>query len=69
MTNPLQLMRVPTVAASLHLNPTVRAASPAPQNLPNQSVTAIAIRKPQASPVFKRPRLVERPDNVKYYEE
>lgn len=60
-------MRVPTVADSRHVNPANLAASVHPPNLPMYAREAMEMVKPQMRPVFRRPRLVDNPERVKYW--
>jgi len=63
---PLQLINVPMVVDSRQLNPASRAATEQPPNFPMYAVVHIAIVYPQMTPELSRPRLVERPERVKY---
>ena len=65
--HPLQLIKVPIVAASLHLNPHSRAAIEHPPNLPKKARQQMAAVYPQVIPSSKRPRFVDKPERVKYY--
>jgi hypothetical protein len=63
----LQLISDPIVALSLQLNPAKYLdARRQPPNLPTNAVIIITIVKAHVSPLFNKPRSVDRPEVVKY---
>lgn len=65
-THPLQLISIPTAPLSRRLKPIRRAVTEHPRNLPKKATKIIRKVYPHAVPSFKRPRLVLRPESVKY---
>ena len=66
MTHPLQAIREPIAPDSLQLNPKTIAEPAQGANLATKATTQMRIVHPHDFPSSKRPRLVLKPDRVKY---
>ena len=60
-------MRVPMAPDSRRLKPISLAVIPHPRNLVKNETTQMRIVYPQVTPLFRRPKLVRRPERAKYY--
>lgn len=60
--NPFELIRKPTAADSLDVNPVNRAAKKAPKNLPQNAQTMTQIAHAQIMPVLSNVRFVRNPE-------